>query len=103
MGIFVSVNWAWATDLAPAGAAATYLGLANLATAGSSALSRLGGPVIDLVNGWHTNLGYTLVFGLAVVSSLIALYLTLRVPETQGSRTALASGDAAPPEEPGSR
>ncbi len=103
MGIFVSVNWAWATDLAPSGTAATYLGLANLATAGSSALSRLGGPVIDLVNRWHPTLGYTLVFGLAVVSSLFALYLTLRVPETQGARAVLTPVDALPAEESGGR
>jgi len=94
MGIFVSVNWAWATDLAPGGAAATYLGLANLATAGSSALSRLGGPLIDLANGWKPNLGYTLVFGLASVSSVVAVFFTWRVPETRGPRAAGASAIA---------
>jgi len=84
MGTFVSVNWAWATDLAPLDQAGKYLGLANLATAGTSALGRLMGPVIDLANAWRANIGYTLVFVLAGASILTALYYTLRIPETRG-------------------
>jgi MFS family permease len=49
-GIFVSVNWALATDLIPQEEAGKYLGLSNLATAGSAALARLVGPLIDGLN-----------------------------------------------------
>ncbi len=84
MGTFVSVNWAWATDLAPLDQAGKYLGLANLTTAGTSALGRLMGPVIDLVNAWHENVGYQLVFVVAAAAVMTALYQTLRIPETRG-------------------
>ncbi len=84
MGTFVSVNWAWATDLAPLDQAGKYLGLANLATAGTSALGRLLGPVIDLVNAWRANVGYQIIFVVAAGAVGAALYHTLRIPETRG-------------------
>lgn len=91
MGIFASVNWAWATDLIPAREAAKYLGLSNLATAGSAAISRLLGPVIDTVNGITPNAGYTAVFVLATISAIIGFFVTLgihdpRAPIKTGSR-----------------
>jgi len=84
MGIFVSVNWAWATDLVSPQEAGKYLGLANLATAGPSALSRLMGPLVDVVNGWRANAGYRMLFTSGAAAAALALYLTLRVPETRG-------------------
>ncbi len=83
MGIFNSVNWAWATDLVPANEAGKYLGLSNLATAGSAATSRLFGPLIDLVNGWAPNAGYMLLFVVATLGALAGFWITLRVPETR--------------------
>jgi MFS family permease len=100
MGTFVSVNWAWATDLAPLDQAGKYLGLANLATAGTSAIGRLMGPVIDLVNAWRDNVGYTLVFVLAGASILTALYYTLHIPETRGRNCASAPGAFTLPLDP---
>ncbi|MGC9522430.1 MAG: MFS transporter, partial [Anaerolineae bacterium] len=44
-GVFLSVNWALATDLIPQEEAGKYLGLSNLATAGAGAASRFGGPI----------------------------------------------------------
>jgi len=79
MGVFASVNWAWATDLAPAAEAGKYLGLSNLATAGAAASSRLLGPVIDLINAHAANVGYSAVFVLAALSALLALALTLGI------------------------
>ena len=49
-GIFLSVNWALATDLIPQDEAGKYLGLSNIATAGAGAVSRLAGPMIDGLN-----------------------------------------------------
>ncbi len=83
MGIFNSVNWAWATDLVPASEAGKYLGLSNLATAGSAASSRLFGPLIDLVNRWSPNTGYLVLFVIATLATLVGLWITLRVPETR--------------------
>ncbi|MEN6480160.1 MAG: MFS transporter [Anaerolineales bacterium] len=83
MGIFVSVNWAWATDLVPKQQAAGYLGLSNLATAGAAALSRLMGPVIDLVNAQRHDAGYSLLFVIAIIGAGIAFFVTRGIRETR--------------------
>ena len=83
MGVFATVNWAWATDLVPASEAGKYLGLSNLATAGSAATSRLLGPVIDLVNARTPYSGYTMLFALAAVSVLVGMWTALRIRETR--------------------
>ncbi len=72
-GVFLSVNWAWATDLIPSQEAGKYLGLSNLATAGASASSRLAGPLIDIINGIVPGayLGYPALFALAATSTLL--------------------------------
>jgi MFS family permease len=82
MGVFSCVNWAWATDLVPAAEAGKYLGFSNLATAGSAATSRLMGPLIDLLNNWMPNAGYSALFVIATVGALVGLLLTLGIPET---------------------
>ncbi len=79
MGIFTSVNWAWATDLVPPDEAAKYLGLSNLATAGTSATSRLAGPIIDAVNARLANGGYLMLLLLAIVSVLVAIPITSHI------------------------
>jgi len=91
MGVFSAVNWAWATDLVPANEAGRYLGLSNLATAGSAATARLVGPLIDLVNGWRPNLGYAVMFAIATLGALVALAITLSLDGTAGN--AAATGD----------
>ncbi len=80
-GIFVSVNWAWATDLIPAEKAGLYLGLSNLATAGAGAVSRLAGPLIDGLNAVRPGdyLGYPALFVLASASALVGSLLMLRI------------------------
>jgi MFS family permease len=50
IGLFLTSNWALANRLAPREEAGKFLGLTNLATAGSGALARLEGPVIDYLN-----------------------------------------------------
>jgi Na+/melibiose symporter-like transporter len=75
-GIFLSVNWALATDLIPAEQAGKYMGLSNLATAGAGASARLAGPLIDLVNNlWPGEfLGYPTLF---LIAALVALTGTI--------------------------
>jgi Na+/melibiose symporter-like transporter len=81
IGTFNSVNWAWATDLVPAAEAGKFLGLSNLATAGSAAVARLLGPAIDLANARWPYAGYGMLFVLAAVSAVVGLLVTLRMPE----------------------
>jgi len=83
IGIFLSANWALANDLAPLGEAGKFLGLTNLATAGAGALSRLNGPMLDLVNNaWPGRyLGYSVLFVTTAVLALASLILLRRVPD----------------------
>jgi len=48
-GIFLSANWALATDLIPREESGRYLGISNLATAGAGVVAGLGGPIRDLM------------------------------------------------------
>lgn len=83
-GIFVSVNWALATDLIPQEEAGKYLGLSNLATAGSGAASRLAGPLIDGLNALRPGayLGYPALFLLASTSTLLGTLLIFRIRQS---------------------
>ncbi|MHB1356486.1 MAG: MFS transporter [Anaerolineae bacterium] len=81
MGIFLTVNWSWATYLVPPAEAGKYLGLSNLATAGSGAIARLLGPAIDWGNRLSRNAGYMGLFILATLAAIAALTLTTRLPE----------------------
>lgn len=80
-GIFVSVNWALATDLIPAEKAGLYMGLTNIATAGSASVSRLGGPLIDGLNAAQpgTYMGYAVLFVVSSVSALAGALLMFRI------------------------
>ena len=81
VGLFLSANWALVTDIVPRDEAARYLGLANIATAGGSALARLlGAALIDPVNQalGSSTAGYYLLYGLAGV--LFALSALAMVP-----------------------
>jgi len=93
-GVFLSVNWAWATDLIPGEEAGKFLGLSNLATAGAGACSRLAGPLIDGINAlWPgTHLGYPTTFVLASVLTLAGALAMLRIRESPSIR----QGQVAP-------
>jgi MFS family permease len=82
-GVFLTSNWALATDLAPLPEAGKFLGLTNLATAGAGALSRLTGPGLDWLNNhWPgSHYGYTALFISSAVFALLALLVLARVPE----------------------
>jgi MFS family permease len=83
VGIFLSVNWAWAADLVPVNEAGRYLGLSNLATAGASAFSRLlAGPIVDAGNAFHLGLGYNMLFLVLAAGMAAGTLLLAAVPET---------------------
>jgi MFS family permease len=75
IGLFLTSNWALANVLAPGSQAGKFLGLTNLATAGSGALARLEGPAIDSLNqSWPTAwIGYKGLFVFGAVCMLISL------------------------------
>jgi hypothetical protein len=81
--VFITSNWALATDLAPQAEAGKFLGLTNLATAGAGALSRFTGPALDWLNNLQPGrfMGYTALFISSAFFALLALIVLLKVPE----------------------
>ena len=77
IGLFLTANWALANKLAPGDEAGKFLGLTNLATAGSGALARLEGPALDWLNGlWPGQwVGYTGLFAFGAVCILLSMFL----------------------------
>ncbi len=83
MGIFLATNWALANQMAPLGDVGKYVGLTNLATAGSAAVARLEGPMMDGLNGaapgqWW---GWTALFAVSAVLMLWSALALRKVPE----------------------
>jgi MFS family permease len=76
IGLFLTSNWALANSLAPEAEAGKYLGLTNLATAGSGALARLEGPALDWLNASRPGawIGYK---GLFIFGAFMILLSTL--------------------------
>src|SRR3990172_4855605 len=83
VGTFLAANWALVTDIVPREEAARYLGVANIATAGGSAIARfLGGALIDSLNRatGTLNVGYLTVFGLALAFFILSAIVILSMP-----------------------
>ncbi len=81
-GAFVTVGWALATDIVPKEEAGRYLGVTNLATAGGSAIARLGGTLVDFFNTLSAGMGYTVIFILDGLCFVLATLSILKVRET---------------------
>ncbi len=81
IGLFLTANWALANRLAPAEEAGKYLGLTNLATAGSGALARLEGPALDWLNSlWPGQwAGYTCLFVFGTLCILLSMVLLQKI------------------------
>jgi len=90
IGLFLTSNWALANSLAPGEEAGKYLGLTNLATAGSGALARLEGPALDWLNAVYPGawIGYKGLFifgGLCILFSVFLLRKISVQPNKSGS------------------
>jgi Na+/melibiose symporter-like transporter len=83
IGLYLSSSWALASRLAPKKEAGKFLGLTNLATAGASAVSKLGGIPIDMVNNAFPGhyYGYTGLFVLGGTFALLSMLLLHKVKE----------------------
>ncbi|NWJ96206.1 MAG: MFS transporter [Chloroflexi bacterium] len=87
-GSFNSIDWALATDLIPREAAGRFMGISNLAGAGSQALAALvGGLLRDGFNALGEtffqikNLGYSALFIFGAVYFLLGIFFLLKVQE----------------------
>jgi MFS family permease len=86
-GLFMAVNWALGTDLAPKAQAGKYLGISNLAGAGAGIVGAgIGGPLADAFNALRPGLGYLVIFaiygGLFLLS--VAALAGVRIADTAG-------------------
>ena len=81
IGLFLTSNWALANGLAPEAEAGKYLGLTNLATAGSGALARLEGPALDWLNAAYPGawIGYKSLFIFGAVCILLSLFMLRKI------------------------
>jgi len=81
IGLFLTSNWALANSLAPQGAAGKYLGLTNLATAGSAAIARLEGPALDWLNAaWPGAwIGYKGLFIFGALCIFVSIFLLRKI------------------------
>jgi MFS family permease len=79
LGTFLSVDWAFMTDLIPKAEAGRYMGVSNIATASAGLIARpILGPIIDAFNNNRTSaVGYRVMFGIVTGFFLVAL-LTLQ-------------------------
>ena len=83
IGMFLSANWALITDIVPRDEAARYLGVANIATAGGSAIARfIGGAIIDPLNHLtgSTSAGYIALYAIAALFFLLSALVILPLP-----------------------
>ena len=83
IGLFLTANWALVNRLAPLAEAGVFLGLTNLATAGSGAVGRLLGPFIDLLNNANPGAfaGYTAMFIFGAICTAASSLLLARTRE----------------------
>jgi MFS family permease len=75
LGTFLSVDWAFMTDLIPKAEAGRYMGVSNIATASAGLIARpILGPIIDAFNNNRASaVGYRVMFGIVTGFFLIAL------------------------------
>lgn len=93
IGLFLTSNWALANALAPGDQAGKFLGLTNIATAGSGALSRLEGPALDYLNAaWPAAwIGYKAMFVFGVVCILLSVLILVKIPGRHDMRATISS------------
>lgn len=86
IGLFYSANWALGTEIVPQSRAGHFLGISNLAGAGSGAIGAyIGGPIADA----H---GYVLLFTIYGVMFLLSILALMGVKEERARPVAPAPG-----------
>jgi MFS family permease len=86
LGAFLSVDWAFITDVIPRDQAGLFFGFSNIATAGAGVIARfVAGVLLDHFNAGprilHLEGGYPVIFGVFVVWLVVGTLLILKVRE----------------------
>jgi MFS family permease len=93
-GAFLSVDWAFITDVIPVEQAGLFMGFSNIATAGAGIIARfIGGFLLDAFNAGPKILnlpgGYPVIFTLFFVWMVVGSFLVLKVrPRARGEAVA---------------
>lgn len=83
-GLFLAVDWALATDLVPKNESGKYMGLSNLATAGSALVAWvIGGPISDYFNSFQSGLGYYAIFFIAILYIICGVFFLRPISEAR--------------------
>ena len=90
-GAFLGVSWAMATDLVSSGRTAQQMGIANASAVGGTALAKLAGPGVDLLNRVGGELGYSTLLVSCGVLFVLGALLLLRVPGSTTPRSPTAA------------
>jgi len=96
MGMFNSSNWALATDFAPEGEEARYLGVANMATAGGAVLARVIGPGIDFFNARNPLSGYNFMLMMCLTYFIVGAALVWKVKRPAQPNQGMARSNTEP-------
>lgn len=91
LGAFLAANWALLGDLIPHGMGARFYGVANIATAGASALAGVFGFVLDTARGLAPGAAYALTFGLAALVALTSFIPLRRIALADKREAAVSS------------
>lgn len=91
LGAFLSVDWAFITDVIPRDQAGLFFGFSNIATAGAGVIARfVAGFLLDHFNAGPRLLelpgGYPVIFGVFVAWLFVGTMLILKVPEPRPAR-----------------
>ncbi|MFH1141821.1 MAG: MFS transporter [Chloroflexota bacterium] len=79
-GAFLGTSWAMATDLVSSGRTAEQMGIVNAAAVGGTALAKLAGPGVDLLNRLEGGLGYSTLLVACAVLFVLGVFLLLPLP-----------------------
>jgi MFS family permease len=88
-GMLLSVDWAFVVDLVPPESAGRFMGISNLATAGSGILATvIAGPLLDFGNGLHHNAGFPMIFAFFALALFLGGWLVWSVRTPDQARVA---------------
>ena len=90
VGALLSSNWALANEMGTSGKEALHMGLVNLSTIGGTALAKLLGPGVDLLNHAQAASGYSAL--LIACTTLFVLGGLLLLPLKPDARSSPPSG-----------
>ena len=92
VGLFMSAGRALITDMVSENRAALQMGMANFALVGGLAAARLGGPLVDFLNGISVNSGYYVMLAICAGAFCMGAFFIRRMMRGIGQRAESSDG-----------